>query len=116
MKTIQKNLSVRPGQDGEVRNLIRRTWRRRTSGPLTVSVMKMSKRNYKVYADIGVAKISTLLVCAILDNGAGPNFIHRDKLPTTGSKIKPGQGPIIIDATGRPVNIVGKVSIYVRFG
>lgn len=116
LESIPTILSSRKEKRGPNPIQLERPWRRFKQGSGTEAVMAMSRRNYKVYADMGITSRSTLRVCAVLDTGAGPNFVHRDKLPKGHAQIRRGETPLINDANGRPVNIVGTVSLYVRFG
>lgn len=45
------------------------------------SIMVMSRRNYRVFADIGTKSANFIRTPAILDTGAGPNFMCKDALP-----------------------------------
>lgn len=65
---------------------------------------------------MGETSRSTIRVCAVLETGPGLNLVHREQLPAEGRSIKIGQTPIINDANGRPVNIVGTVALYVLLG
>ena len=76
----------------------------------------LKKRNYKVYADIGVDTRLLSRRVAILDTGAGPNFIHRDALPPDVEVLKQGQLPSIADANNRPLSMSGRVDLFVQLG
>lgn len=55
-------------------------------------------------------------VCAVLDTGEGPNFFRCRDIPRIYIQISSGVKPTISNANGRPLNIVGKTDLYVRFG
>ena len=76
----------------------------------------LKKRNYNVYADIGVDTRLLSRRVAILDTGAGPNFIHRDALPPDVEVLKQGQLPSIADANNRPLTMSGRVDLVVQLG
>lgn len=44
-------------------------------------ILVLAKRNYKVYADIGITKSLIRRALPMLDREAGPNFIRRSELP-----------------------------------
>lgn len=83
--------------------------------PLADSVMAMSKRNYRVIADVGITPSFPMIICAVLDTGAGTDFVRRFNLPSTDVHISSGFKPSTSDANGPPLNIVGKYALYTRF-
>lgn len=78
--------------------------------------MKMSKRNYKIYAEIGISKERKLRTCAVLDTGAGPNFDGIIYFPRTDMLIRTVPSPIISDTNGRPITLLGTATLFVLFG
>lgn len=112
---IPKILISRP-RKAEVNNItINRTWRRRTPPALSDAVLTMKRRNYKVYADVGLTPSSKLRVSKVLETGFGPGFVRRDQLTPSGPIIRPGNAPMLHDAGGRPINIVGITTLQVLF-
>ena len=77
----------------------------------------MSRRNYKVYADIGLDSNRLTRFLTILDTGAGPNFISRAELPDeVDGLIRHGPLPDICDANSNPLDMIGTVKLPVRLG
>ena len=96
---------------------IRRPWKRVTTPGNPTLVMVMARRNYKVYANIGVTVPLMQRMLAILDTGAGPNFIRRSELPK-GSEAFMASGPLpnICDANNNPLRTIGMTKLPVRLG
>ena len=80
------------------------------------AVLVIAKRNYKVYADLGVTTRIMSRAVSVLDTGAGPNFIAQELLPR-GSKIQDTalESPIL-DANKNPLTTRGTVVLLVRLG
>ena len=77
----------------------------------------MAKRNYKVYADLGLNASLQAKKLTILDSGAGPNFIRKSELPLGfEDRIKYGPLPSVNDANNNPVRMVGLIDLVVRLG
>lgn len=91
-------------------------WRRMKSPALSESVMKMSRRNYRVYVYMGTTEDIIMQSCAVLDNRAGPNFFNRKQQLESGVKLKIGGSTNISDANRNTLQIVGKLSLFVSFG
>ena len=72
----------------------------------------MRKRNFIVYADIGV----TPRKLSVVDTGAGPNFIRKDELPLGVDVIRHGPLPNVADANSNPIRMTGLVDFVVRLG
>lgn len=67
-------------------------------------VFVMLRGNYKVYADLGPEKQRIEPVLAILDTGAGPNFIRRSEFPEgMEDHLKFGSVTEVCDANGKPL-------------
>lgn len=53
----------------------------------------------------------------VLDTGAGPNFIRRSELPAGSDPlIRPAANTSLCDANGRPLDIIGTVSLSAMLG
>ncbi|CAN8076123.1 unnamed protein product [Agarophyton chilense] len=79
--------------------------------------MEVSKRDYKVYADIGSDRNLLSRRLTILDTGAGPNFIRESELgPADLERIRYGPLPDIRDANKNAVKTLGTVRLLVRLG
>ena len=79
--------------------------------------MIMARRNYKVYADLGLTPEFLAKQLAVLDTGAGPNFIHKDALPLGYERfLKQGPPPNIVDANRRPIAVNGVIHLCVQLG
>ncbi|CAN8072774.1 unnamed protein product [Agarophyton chilense] len=77
----------------------------------------MQKRNYKVYADIGLDKELLTRRLTVLDTGAGPNFIRMPELgPTNQERTRYGPLQDIRDANRNAVRTLGAVKLPVRIG
>lgn len=78
-------------------------------------VCHLSKQNCKAYTDIG--RTSKLLVkhLAVLETGAGTNFIRRKILPPRYKNfIRTGNSPVTHDANGKPMSKMESISLLVR--
>lgn len=74
----------------------------------------MSRRNYKVYANLGFTRRSTRRYAVILDTGEGSSFTRKDVLQTQWNRIKPATSDLCIrDAGNHHVNIAGFIDISV---
>ncbi|CAN8069066.1 unnamed protein product [Agarophyton chilense] len=79
--------------------------------------MIVSKRNYKVYIDIGSDRNLLSRRLTILYTGAGPNFIREPELaPADLELIRYGPLPDIRDANKNAVKTLGTVRLVVRLG
>ena len=79
------------------------------------TVCTLSRRNYKVYADLGLTTSIIVRSFTILDTGAGSNFVRTDTLPKGWeSLLEPGEIPTIADGNGRPPRTCGAVTLVVR--
>ena len=75
----------------------------------------MRKRNFKVYAEIGVTPLLARKL-SVVDTGAGPNFIRKDELPLGVDVIRHGPLPNVADANNNPIRMTGLVDLVVRSG
>ena len=98
--------------------LLQRPWRRvrRPTEPDTVFVMV--RRNYKVYANLGITRRQTRRYSVILDTGAGSSFIRKDVLHEKAwTRIRPDPNPLKTrDANNRPINSLGVISLAIDIG
>lgn len=79
--------------------------------------MIMARRNYKVYADIGSSKSLLSRRLAVLDTGAGPNFIRLSELQSDEqARIQEACLPDIRDANKRPIKSLGTIKLVVQLG
>ena len=78
----------------------------------------LARRNYKVYADLGISTRVTTRHLSVLDTGAGSSFIRRSDLPPNADKriVKLDAKMRVRDANNRLLPIVGKVALFVRLG
>lgn len=77
----------------------------------------MAKRNYKVYADLGVSDQYMVRQLSVLDTGAGPNFLVESLIPPhLRSRIRATPLVDIADANNRPLSTVGVIDLLVRLG
>lgn len=96
---------------------LRRPWRRTRRLRQLDRVMIMTKRNYKVYADIGPDIQRVRRLVSVLDTGAGRNFIRRSELPPgVEDRMRYGPLPDICDANNNPLSMLGIISLPVRLG
>lgn len=56
-----------------------------------------------------------MIVCAVLDIGAGTNFVLRGYLPSTDVHFSSRLKTTISEANDRPLDIVGTAALYIRF-
>ena len=109
-----------PNPDPTGMGTLRRQWRLNNGrfSPDDKTVEKfctLSRRNYKVYADLGLTTSITVRQLTILDTGAGSNFVRTDTLPKGWeSLLEPGEIPTFADANGRPLRAYGTVTLVVR--
>ena len=72
------------------------------------TVLALSRRNYKVYADLVLSPSKLVRQLTILDTGAGSNFVRVDTLPPGWEALViPGEIPTIADANERPLRTSG---------
>ena len=96
---------------------LQRPWNRCRNPKFPDRVLTMKKRNYKVYADVGIDEYNMHRKVSILDTGAGPNFIRRDELPeVTWAKIRQAALPDVCDANNRPLQTAGLITLPVKLG
>lgn len=80
-------------------------------------VMIMARRNYKVYADIGSSKSILSRRLAVLDTGAGPNFIRFSELQSDERvRIQEACLSDIRDANKRHIKSLGTIKLVVQLG
>lgn len=97
--------------------LLTRPWNRVVRSGQNEAVFVMARRNYKVYADVSANGINYYRKITVLDTGAGPNFIHKKDVPIEGlDKIRYGKTYGMSDANGRPLDIIGTVSLNTQLG
>ena len=97
--------------------ILQRPWRRFSPPRAPDSIMLLSKRNYKVYADIGYDSTLSVRRLATLDTGAGPSFIRKDQLPPqVQSRIRRKELPSIVDANRKPISTLGTVRLALGLG
>ena len=97
---------------------LQRPWRRIHWNTELEAVYILAKRNYKVYANIGMITKNMRRFVAILDAGAGSSFIRQEELPQHMQKnIEPLQQQVNIkNETGKPVSIAGTIRLSVQIG
>lgn len=78
-------------------------------------VMVLEKRNYEVYADIGIFPGTLFRKLRIFDTGAGPTFIRSANLPPV-SPIQPPALTSIADANCRPLRTSDMTELTLRLG
>ena len=98
--------------------ILSRPWRRIINKKEPETVFVLAKRNYKVYAYLGLTKKSTNRYMVVLDTGAGSSFIRRNALPSEAWKlIRPLHSTVRIrDANNRSLNIQGTVNLTCTVG
>ena len=93
-------------------------WRRvkRQFEPETIYLL--ARRNYKVFADIGVTRRHMRRYVTILDTGAGSSYVRKDILPDKiMSFIRPLRTTINVrDAGNKRVAIAGTIDLTVQLG
>ena len=78
-------------------------------------VCTLSRRNHKVYADLGLTTPTMVRQLTLLDTGVGSNFVRADTLPEgLESLLGPGEILTIADANGRPSRTYRTVTLVVR--
>ena len=80
--------------------------------------LSTAKRNYKIHANIGIARRSTNRFVAVLDTGAGPSFIKRDVLPNgIDHLLRKGTAKTnIVDANRGQGEVDGFIELSVNIG
>ena len=76
----------------------------------------MAKRNYKVYTQVGISRNILERLLAVLDPGAGPNFIRDSDLPHGVTRLRYGPLPNVADANNNPIRMKGLAHLLVRLG
>ncbi len=80
-------------------------------------VLHRSKKNYKVYAEIGLHPRMLRYSLTVLDTGAGINFERKSALADGWNlKLKPKPTPEVCDANKRMLNIFGVIGLIEQFG
>ena len=100
---------------GECTEALQRPWIRCSSRHGRHHIFLMRKRNFKVYADIGVTPHLLARKLSVVDIGAGPNFIRKDELPSGVDVIRHGPLPNVADANNNPIRITCLVDLVVSF-
>lgn len=77
--------------------------------------MVIYKKSYRLIAVVCITPKFIMIVCAVLDTGAGPNFVRRGDLLRNDLHISSELNQTTRDANFRPLNIVGTTALYVRF-
>ena len=81
------------------------------------TVLALSRRNYKVYADLGLSPSILVRHLTILETRAGSNFLRVDTLPLRWEALViQGEIPTIADANGRPLRTSRQIPRVVRLG
>ena len=108
--------SGKPTEDTEALGELRRPWRLLKS-KIDGRVLMMAKRNYKIYADIGLQKQLLAKKVAVLDTGAGPNCVRESDLPPGyEASMRYGPVPNIGDANNKPIAMKGYIAMLLRVG
>ena len=101
---------------------LRRPWRKNTL-PLArgvdhpETVLSLSRRNYKVYADLGISTSILVRQLTILDTGQAPiSYLSTRSRPGWEALVIPGAIPTIADANGRTLRTSGQIPLVVRLG
>ena len=93
-----------------------RPWKRNRDDS-SAELLVLAKRNYKVHAYIGPKDLPMMRHVAVLDTGAGHNFIRLDQLPPAARRmIRQRALPDIRDANKGRVRSLGVVSLRVQVG
>lgn len=96
---------------------LQRPWLRHRHPKYPERAFVMTKRNYKVYADLGLDPYRMFRVLTILDTGAGPNFVRQaELLDELDRYIRHGPLPEIFDANNKPLPMVVSVKLPVKVG
>lgn len=78
-------------------------------------VLRMTKHNRKMYADLGLDSSRMFRVLTVLNTGAGPNFIRQTEIsPEVEKNLKRAPPLEKYDANNRPLLLVGTVKQPVR--
>ena len=97
---------------------LQRPWIRVKHDSNPEAIFVLAKRNYKVYANLGLTVRSTKRFVVILDTGAGSSFITLGSIPQAMRKeihtLK--DEPNIRNASGKSVPIVGTIDLMVQIG
>lgn len=72
----------------------------------------MSRRNYRVYEDIGNTQQEIFRKFAVLDTGEVSNFVKAKKLPKKGVYTMIGGNQNHSDENGHPLKILGTVRLF----
>ena len=107
---------TRKNNDGPSFNSLTRPWNRVKSPKNPDLIFVLTRRNYKVYTDIGSSTSTIRRILSILDTGAGPNFIRSDELNGIEAVIRQGPLPDICDANNKPLQLLGTIKLPVRLG
>lgn len=95
----------------------RRPWQRATRAECPNRILVLTRKNYKVYADVRPSIGLMRRMTAVLDTGAGPNLIRKSELPPgTEDRIAMGPSLDIRDANNRPLRTIGLIKLPVRLG
>lgn len=101
--------------DSEHLSVLRRPWRRVDDARHPERILVMRKRNYKVYAELGLTSQFMVRQLTVLDAGAGPSLINSDIIPSAfGSNIRYGTVLQITDANSNPLQTAGTIELLVR--
>ena len=76
----------------------------------------MAKRNYKVYTQVGTNRNILERLLAVLDSGAGPNFIRESDLPHGVTRLRYGPLPNVADANDNSIRMKGLAGLIVLLG
>ncbi|CAN8071373.1 unnamed protein product, partial [Agarophyton chilense] len=103
--------------DSKHLGVLRRPWIRIRNNRIPDRVLVMAKRNYKVYADLGLHTQFMVRHLTVLDTGAGPNFIVESLLPPPlRSIIRSETVPDVLDANNNPLKTAGVIDLVIRLG
>ena len=97
---------------------LRRPWQQVKSHDDPEAVFVLAKRNYKVYANIGLDTRHMTRFMTVLDTGAGSSFIRLGEIPHgMRDRIQPLPSEANIrNASGKPVPIMGTIDLQVQIG
>ena len=114
-KTILTSRNKAQNEHNTRRGELRRPWIQYRDSRAPVRVFLMTKRNFKVYADIGDSPTRLLRTLSVLDTGAGPNFIRKNALPAGDlTPLSYGPLPDIADANSNHIQVKGITRLLVR--
>ena len=94
----------------------KRPWRKYRPTHQREKVFVMAKRNYKLYTQVGTSRNILERLLAVLDSGAGPNFIRESDLPRGVTRLRYGPLPKVDDANNNPIRMKGLPDLIVRLG